>query len=82
MLDPDDVAAGVRGGATTTSVRPSAVCVENTHMPSGGAPWPLDALDAVAAVGLPVHLDGARLFNAEVATGIAGRRATRRRPRP
>ena len=28
------------------------------------------ALDAVAAVGLPVHLDGARLFNAAVATGI------------
>jgi len=47
----------------------SAICVENTHMPAGGAPWPLAALGAVAALGLPVHLDGARLFNAEVATG-------------
>lgn len=48
----------------------SAVCVENTHMPSGGVAWPLDRLDALAALGLPVHLDGARLFNASVATGV------------
>jgi threonine aldolase len=46
----------------------SLVCVENTHMPTNGAPWPLDRLETVAACGLPVHLDGARLFNAEVAT--------------
>jgi threonine aldolase len=50
-------------------VRPSCVFVENTHMPSGGTPWPIMAMVEVAAVGLPVHLDGARLFNAEVATG-------------
>lgn len=52
----------------------SAVFVENTHMASGGRPWPLDRLEAVAAVGLPVHQDGARLFNAEVATGIPAAR--------
>ena len=50
--------------------QPSLVCVENTHMPAGGVPWPPDALPAVAACGLPVHLDGARLFHAEVATGV------------
>jgi threonine aldolase len=49
----------------------SAVCVENTHMPSGGVPWSLEQLEAVAAFGLPVHLDGARLFNASVATGVS-----------
>ena len=50
----------------------SLVCVENTHMASGGTPWELAALQAVqaAADGLPVHMDGARLFNAEVATGV------------
>jgi threonine aldolase len=47
----------------------SAVFVENTHMFSGGVPWSLAALDEVAALGRPVHMDGARLFNAEVATG-------------
>src|SRR4051812_24750518 len=51
--------------------RPTLVCVENTHMPAGGAPWPLDALRAVAVCGLPIHLDGARLFNAEVASGVS-----------
>src|SRR6478672_3445905 len=49
----------------------SAVCIENTHMPSGGVPWRLDQVEGVAAVGLPMHLDGARLFNASVATGTA-----------
>ncbi|MGC8511123.1 MAG: threonine aldolase family protein [Acidimicrobiales bacterium] len=46
-----------------------AVAVENTHMPSGGTPWPVEQLAALArAVERPVHLDGARLFNAAVAT--------------
>jgi threonine aldolase len=51
--------------------RPSVLCVENTHMPANGAPWPLERLRELAVLGLPVHLDGARLFNAEVATGIS-----------
>jgi threonine aldolase len=52
-------------------------------MPSGGRPWSLSALDAVveSAGPLPLHMDGARLFNAEVATGVpaadaAGRATT------
>jgi threonine aldolase len=50
----------------------SLVCVENTHMASGGTPWSLEELVAVrdAAGGVPVHMDGARLFNAAIATGI------------
>ena len=52
--------------------RPALVCVENTHMPADGAVWTLRALDAAgeAAAGLPVHMDGARLFNAVVASGV------------
>ena len=55
--------------------RPGLVCIENTHMPADGRPWPIDAVHAVveAAGDLPVHMDGARLFNAEVATGITAR---------
>ena len=56
-------------------VAPSLVCVENTHMPAGGTPWSRAAIDALAAAagqaGLPVHMDGARLFHAVVATGVA-----------
>jgi threonine aldolase len=57
-------------GAQHHRLQMSAVFVENTHMASSGTPWSLDELEAIAAVGLPVHLDGARLFNAEVATGV------------
>jgi threonine aldolase len=56
---------------------PSLVCLENTHMPAGGIPWPIAALTEVYAVaasaGLEVHVDGARMFNAAVATGVAAR---------
>ena len=72
ILDPDDVATAV---AASDYHQPEvgAVCVENTHMPADGAPWSLERLDAVvtAAAGVPVHMDGARLFHAEVASGIA-----------
>jgi threonine aldolase len=69
-LDPDEVAELV-AGVDHHWLPVAAVCVENTHMPACGAPWPLDRLAAVAAAGVPLHLDGARLFNASVATGIA-----------
>jgi threonine aldolase len=69
---PEDVAWAVEA-ADHHQPRPSLVCVENTHMPADGAPWPLERMEALAAAaaaaGLAVHLDGARLFNAEVATG-------------
>ena len=52
----------------------SLVCLENTHNRAGGAIVPLERLRAVStaarAHGLRVHLDGARLWNASVATGI------------
>jgi len=67
-LDPAEVAFLV-DAAVHRWPAPSVVCVEDTHLASGGRPWPLERLAAVAAAGVPVHLDGARLFNAAVATG-------------
>src|ERR1035438_5308817 len=50
------------------------VCVENTHNRGGGKIWSLDQIQHVAAAarnhGLQLHLDGARLWNAAVATRI------------
>lgn len=50
------------------------VCLENTHNRGGGSTWPPDTLaatvDAAHAMGLGVHLDGARIWNACVARGI------------
>ena len=49
------------------------VCFENTHNGGGGRVWPIDHLRAVVAEArrhdLRVHLDGARLINAAVASG-------------
>jgi len=50
------------------------VCLENTHNAGGGKVWPLELAHAVVAeareLGLSVHLDGSRLANAAVASGI------------
>src|SRR5580765_3933659 len=49
------------------------VCLENTHNRHGGTCCTPEEIEAVAAAahaaGVPVHLDGARLFNAAVALG-------------
>ena len=49
------------------------VCLENTHNGGGGKVWPLELVREVSAEarrhGLSVHLDGARLLNAAVASG-------------
>jgi threonine aldolase len=73
-ISPADV-AWARQAAEHHHPPPVLVCIEQTHMPAGGVPWTLDALAALtrAVGGLPVHMDGARLFNAEVATGTAAR---------
>src|SRR5919206_22634 len=51
----------------------AAIAVENTHNRGGGLVQPLDELqklwDWSRTAGVAVHLDGARLFNAAVATG-------------
>jgi threonine aldolase len=51
------------------------ICVENTHMPADGAPLPIDSLRALRDVAeehdVPVHMDGARLFHAVVASGTS-----------
>ena len=49
------------------------VSVENTHMESGGTPVDVADLEALAGAidGRPMHLDGARLFNAVVASGTS-----------
>ena len=53
----------------------STVAIENTHNASGGRIFPFEQVRAVVTVakerGLRLHLDGARLWNAVVASGIA-----------
>ena len=59
--------------ATHGNVRATVVCLENTHNSAGGLVTPVAGMNALADVarahGCAVHLDGARLWNAAVATG-------------
>ena len=84
--------AGRRGRMTTEQVEaavfPKAVlhppttllCLENTHNAAGGTCLSLEQTEALAStargLGLKVHLDGARIFNASVALGVPVARLT------
>jgi threonine aldolase len=72
-VDVDAVEAMLAPDLGPFFVRTSCVSVENTHNFAGGTVQPLDRLDALGELarrhGIGVHLDGARLWNAHVATG-------------
>ena len=70
LFDLEEV-AGALASEADHQVAVRAIAVENTHMYAGGVPWSSPVLAELAAqVGeRPIHLDGARLFNAVVATG-------------
>jgi threonine aldolase len=72
----------IRADQLVTAIRPKAyymprsrmICLENTHNRSGGTIYPLDEIRRIAEFAreheMIMHLDGARLWNAWVATGI------------
>lgn len=68
ILAPSDVAAALQGTADPARAPTRLVCLENTHNAAGGTVMPLGTMAAIVevagAAGVPVHLDGARLFNA------------------
>lgn len=71
-MEADAVRAAIRPG-DRHHPRTRLICCEQTHGASGGSVVPLDALDALRAVadqhGLPMHMDGARIWHAAVALG-------------
>ena len=78
IFSADDVRAAVpvanRFSVTTISAPARLLCLENTHNAGGGRIWSVEQMKAVTDAGrergLRTHLDGARLWNASVATGI------------
>ena len=80
----DQVRAAARRGDLGHVPTTRIVAIENTHNSSGGRVWPLAEIEAMAdtcrELELSLHIDGARLFNAAVASGEApaGDRRTRR----
>ncbi len=73
IFTADDLAAALRP-ANRYSPRSRMVVIEQTANMAGGTIWPLPVVEGVAALarqhGLAVHMDGARLLNAVVESGI------------
>jgi threonine aldolase len=78
--DPSDIEAAIRL-AGPFFPRTALICLENTHNRCGGTvvtPKQMAGAGAVArAHNLPLHLDGARIFNAAVALGVPARELAR-----
>jgi len=76
VMAPEDVETAIRSSNPHFPVT-GLICVENTHNVAGGmvaTPSQMAAIKAVAdRHGIPVHLDGARIFNAAIALGIPAR---------
>ncbi|MEK4029194.1 low-specificity L-threonine aldolase [Pseudobacillus sp. FSL P4-0506] len=72
-MKPSDVKAAIRED-DIHQPETGLICIENTHNKAGGAVVPLKIMEEIYQIaqrnGVPVHLDGARLFNASVASGI------------
>jgi threonine aldolase len=56
------------------TIQTALICIENTHNSGGGTIYPLATIERIRAVAsahrIPMHLDGARLFNAVTATTL------------
>ena len=76
IFTPEQVTEGLKR-VSYYSPPVTLVCVENTHNYGGGTVWPIEQLRAVCKVAHDVnrktHMDGARLLNACVATGISAK---------
>jgi threonine aldolase len=73
--DLDIVAEHLTAKLSANKLASALVTVETTHNSAGGAVIPLDYMAKLRALtaekGVPVHIDGARVFNAAVALGIS-----------
>jgi threonine aldolase len=67
-MSPKDVENAIRRGDDLHYPETGLICLENTHNRAGGAILPIENMEEIYAVAnshnIPVHLDGARLFNA------------------
>lgn len=74
VFTPSELEAAIRVRPTRYTPRSRLVCVEQTTNLGGGHVWPKPMIDGVLGVararGLRAHLDGARLMNAVVASGV------------
>ncbi|MBI3121227.1 MAG: aminotransferase class I/II-fold pyridoxal phosphate-dependent enzyme [candidate division NC10 bacterium] len=72
ILDPEDIRRAIRP-PNIHAPRNTLIAVESSHNRGGGTCYPLETLREIRRIatanGMAVHLDGARIFNASIATG-------------
>jgi threonine aldolase len=73
IMTAEQVEAAIRPN-DPHSITTALICIENTHNAGGGSIYPLSTIEKIRALavrhGIPMHLDGARLFNAVAATTL------------
>ena len=73
IMGPEHIEAAIRP-KDQHSIQTALICLENTHNAGGGTIYPLSTIERIRAVasahGVPMHLDGARLFNAVAVTTL------------
>ncbi len=78
VMELEALAEALSPGLSRNRLATALVTLETTHNAAGGAVLPLAYMAEVARLahgaGVPVHIDGARLFNAAVALGVAAER--------
>ena len=74
VMDLDALREAIRPSLTPRNLATALIVMETTHNDAGGAVLPLDYMAAVHGLAqdqsIPVHIDGARIFNAAVALGV------------
>ena len=78
IMKPSDVKAAIRAeGSLSHYPETSLICLENTANRGGGTYYSLEAIQEIGVIArersLAYHLDGARMFNAVVASGISAK---------
>ncbi len=75
LLTVEQIRSAIRERGNVHYAPTALVCLENTHNWAGGVVYSVERVRQIRAFvqseGLPLHLDGARLFNAAVAVGVA-----------
>lgn len=70
----EDLRAAIRDPMDEQCAPAGVITLENPHVRMGGLPLSIDYLNSVRAfsndIGLPIHMDGARLFNASISLGV------------
>jgi threonine aldolase len=73
LVTPEQVNAAIRPKDPHT-IQTGLICLENTHNAGGGTVYPLSTIERIREIAsnqcIPMHLDGARLFNAVAATTL------------